>query len=72
MTDFDVLVFIRDVMLANKHTDAEFVWNIFKMAERNGDAKELMHRWATALNNTKEQMLIESVMQDLLKVYNAR
>ncbi len=71
MTDLDVLVFIRDVMLANKHVDAATVWSAFNLTERSGDMKALFYRWAVALNNPNEQYMIEHVISDLVKQYES-
>lgn len=72
MNDFDVLVFIRDVMLANKDVDASFVYDSFNLAQTQGDMKALFHRWAVALNNPIEQGMVVRVMEDLLKVYDQK
>ena len=67
MTDYQILCFVRDEMLSNPHIESEFVWSAFKLAEHNGDCRELFDRWM--VSSPEEKILVERVMMDLLLVY---
>ena len=67
MTDYQILLYVRDELLANPYIDAQFVWDAFKLAERNGDMRSLFDRWM--ISSPEEKNMVESVMEDLLKVH---
>lgn len=69
MTNTEIISFIRDEMLKCKELDAEFTWNIAKLAEFDNEVFELMQEWMT-VTSEQEQQLIEHYLQCCLDEYS--
>ena len=67
MTDSEILMFIRDVMLQNPTIDAEVVWKAYKVAEVDEYMKELMYRYMEHLNEPKQKDLCINLIVEQLK-----
>ncbi len=51
MNDFDVIAYVRDVMLENPTLDADFVWNVAKLAEEDDFMYRLMSEYMRTERN---------------------
>ena len=69
MTNIEIIPFIRDEMLKCKDIDAEFCWNVAKLAEFDDEIFELMQDWMS-VTSEQEKLIIEYYMSQCLNKYS--
>lgn len=59
----NTILFIRDEMLSNPHSDATTVYNIAKLAEEDGAMFNLMMGWMNEISNSGKKVIEEEMVE---------
>lgn len=59
----NTILFIRDEMLANPHSDANTVYNIAKLAEEDSTMFNLMMGWMNEISNSGKKIIEEEMVE---------
>lgn len=57
MKKYEIISFIRDQLLANPKTNAEFIWTFTRLSDQDDDAYYLLCKWMEETNPFKRAMV---------------